>query len=637
MKRALSLLLALVLVISLVPFQAHAAQGGKLIAITFDDGPSAAYTEKLLDGLKERGVKVTFFVQGQSASGNLDILKRAYEEGHEIASHTWNHPDLTELSVSQIESQISRTEAVMDKVCGEGTEYLVRPPYGSTNSTVRSTIQCPLIYWSVDTRDWEVLNANKVRDNIISMSYDGAIVLMHDIHGPTIDGALMGIDWLLKQGYELVTVSELYRRRGVEMRKGVLHYDCDPNGTDLGPVSKPKITYTTADKKTMTVTLTGDKGVPIYYTTDGTTPNGESQVYTGPFEVDYPSDIHAVAGYNMNGCRSDEAVLEFGVTPCTAPTLRVEDGLVVMECEMSNADIYYTIDGTKASAKATLYTGPVELPGGHYIHAVAGGEFYKMSPETVLYYSGRNVLSVDLAPEAWFFDPMDRMISEGLMKGMGEYRYEPETELTRAMLVTLLYRYSGESLGEKWEKTYTFKDVDQNQWYAESVEWAYRNGIVSGYSETKFNPNGDITREELCKVIAYFLTYREHDLAKGESAKDLFKDYGKIASWALPSVEAMVSAGLIQGDGTNMNPKDTATRAEVATILCRVMDYEAPLMEEEKPEEPVTPPEVNPDEPVTPPEENQPTEPPKEDEPEQDPSEGNKPGDGPVIGTQPNG
>lgn len=628
MKKILSLVLALVLVLSILPVHAHAASGDKLIALTFDDGPDTADTPRLLDGLKARGIHVTFFVQGQFAANASSIVARAYAEGHEIGSHSWDHPNLPDLSLSEVERQFARSYEVLDKVCGEGTDYLIRPPYGNTNSQIREMIGAPLIHWSVDTRDWESLNAYSVRDAILNESYDGAIVLLHDIHASSVDGTLMALDTLLARGFEFVTVSELFRRRGVELEDGVRYYECDPTGIDLGPIPTPQITYTT-DKVTMEITITADTDAPIYYTTDGSAPNAESKVYTGPFTVDYPCDIRAVAAYKMNGSRSDTAVLAFGQTPCEAPVIDVEDLVLTLEHEVEGIDLYYTIDGSAATADSTLYTGPVEIPGGHYIHAVAGGGFYKMSEEVVLYCSKRSVLFADVKPTDWYFDPIDRLVSEGLMGGVGDYCYAPKINLTRGMLVTLLYKCSGDDLGETWVRTNGFEDVKDTKYYAEPVEWAYRNGIVSGSSPVTFRPDGNITRQELCVIIDRYLEYRGCALPRGESCEQLFADYGRISGWAVSSLEAMVAAGMLAGDGTNVNPRGNATRAEVATVLNKMLDYELSLQPElpEEPEEAPTEPPTEPEETPTEPEE--PTEPeptePEPTEPTEAPTEPSEP------------
>ena len=620
MKRVLSLVLAILLVITMLPMQASAAKGSKLIALTFDDGPDTKDTPRLLDGLKEKGVKVTFFMQGQFAQSATGLVARAYAEGHEIGSHSWDHPNLAELSWAEVERQFERSYAVFDKICGTGSEYLIRPPYGITNDTIRANIDAPLIHWSVDTRDWESLNAYSVRDAILNESYDGAIVLLHDIHSTSVDGVLMAIDTLKARGFEFVTVSELFRRRGVEMKDGERYYECKPNGTDLGPIATPKITYTT-DKVTMEITITADTDAPIYYTTDGSTPNNNSKVYTGPFTVDYPCDIKAVAAYNMNGSRSDTAILAFGQTPCAAPEIIMDGLTMTLKSDAEDVDIYYTIDGSTATSKSTLYTGPVEVPGGHYIHAVAGGGFYKMSKETVLFCSHRGVLMADVKPTDWYYKPIDRLVSEGLMSGVGNHCFEPHTKLTRGMLVALLYKCSGEDLGDGWTRTNKFSDVNQSKYYAKAVEWAWRSGVVSGYTDGTFRPNGNITRQELCVVIDSYLEYRGCALPRGESCKGVFADYGKIARWAKDSVEALVSAGMLSGDGTNVNPTGSATRAEVSAILNRVLDYEASM----QPEVPDEEPEPDPTEPTDPsePEPTEPEEPTEPSEPEEttEPSE----------------
>ena len=206
MKRILSLILAFALVATLfpaLPIRAEAATGGKLIAITFDDGPSSRYTAELLDGLAERGVKATFFMLGDMARYNRSLVKRAYEEGHEIASHTWDHPDLTGCTDEQIAAQIEDTFEELDHACGDEADYLVRPPYGSTNARVREQIDCPLIYWSVDSQDWSLLNTDAVRKKIVADAYDGCIILCHDIHRTTIPAALQAIDELLRLQHQI--------------------------------------------------------------------------------------------------------------------------------------------------------------------------------------------------------------------------------------------------------------------------------------------------------------------------------------------------------------------------------------------------------------------------------------------------
>ena len=133
MKRLFTFLLTIVLLAGLTaPFQAHASTGGKLIALTFDDGPGP-YTNRLLDGLKTRGVQATFFMLGQRAAAYPGVVERAYREGHQIANHSYSHVNLTGQTNSGVKSQIRDTNSQLDKACGAGTSYLIRAPYGSAN------------------------------------------------------------------------------------------------------------------------------------------------------------------------------------------------------------------------------------------------------------------------------------------------------------------------------------------------------------------------------------------------------------------------------------------------------------------------------------------------------------------------
>ena len=223
--------LALTLLVSLA-FPALASDfTGKLIAITFDDGPGA-YTGTLLDELAARDVKATFFVSGYRASGYPETLKRMVREGHQLASHTQNHENLNTLSRAKIASEISQTQDLITQAGGDNPAY-IRPPYGNANQTVRAQANTPLINWSVDPEDWKYHNADTVCSNILAGSYDGAIILVHDIYKTSVDGALAAIDKLLDQGYEFVTVRDLLLRRGISPEAGVMYYDAKNRGVNL--------------------------------------------------------------------------------------------------------------------------------------------------------------------------------------------------------------------------------------------------------------------------------------------------------------------------------------------------------------------------------------------------------------------
>lgn len=195
-----------------------ASSGKKVLALTFDDGPGQ-YTGKLLDALKAKNAKATFFVLGSCAKNYPKAIKRMHSEGHEIASHTYNHKDLSKCSVETINKQINDTDNIVENLTGKKTS-LLRPPYGSYNDKVKANVNKPLIMWNVDTLDWKYKNKNRIKEHILSHAADGNIILLHDIHPLTVDAAIEAIDELQKAGYELVTVSQLFQMKGIALKSG---------------------------------------------------------------------------------------------------------------------------------------------------------------------------------------------------------------------------------------------------------------------------------------------------------------------------------------------------------------------------------------------------------------------------------
>ncbi|MBR5329789.1 MAG: polysaccharide deacetylase family protein [Firmicutes bacterium] len=217
---------------------APAVKGG-LIAITFDDGPSAN-TEVLLDALKKRDAKVTFFIVGNRIDQKPELIKRAYKEGHEIANHSWDHSDLTKLGSAVIQSNLQKVEDKIYEVIGTDIGPLnVRPPYGAVNDSVRAAVDIPLILWDVDTSDWKSKDAERIKQNIINNAHDGAIILLHDLYEPSVKGAIAAIDELEKEGYTFVTVNELFRRKGQVLQSGTTYTNANNDGIDLGPLPEP--------------------------------------------------------------------------------------------------------------------------------------------------------------------------------------------------------------------------------------------------------------------------------------------------------------------------------------------------------------------------------------------------------------
>lgn len=197
-------------------------QGRKLVALTFDDGPSYATTPRLLDILKEKGAKATFFVVGTMAERAPELLKREEAEGHEVGSHTVGHGNLAKMGVGEIVADMGRMNEIFRNALGREVEIL-RPPYGSYTDATKSSVGVPMVFWTVDTLDWKYRDPARVRSEAVGSAFDGAIILMHDIHATTIDAVAGIVDDLRRQGYEFVTVSELAAARGTTMQKGAVY------------------------------------------------------------------------------------------------------------------------------------------------------------------------------------------------------------------------------------------------------------------------------------------------------------------------------------------------------------------------------------------------------------------------------
>ena len=194
-----------------------------MVALTFDDGPYSPVTGRILDVLECSDSRATFFVEGDRVSGCAPTVRRAVELGCQIGVHTWDHRCLmTQLSEEEIRAQLSATADAVSQVSGI-VPTLSRPVGGAVNDTVRRAIDYPMILWSVDTRDWESRNTDKVVRAVLSQVQPGDIILLHDIYATSVDAALQIVDALTEQGYWFVTVEELLELNGVEPKAGTLY------------------------------------------------------------------------------------------------------------------------------------------------------------------------------------------------------------------------------------------------------------------------------------------------------------------------------------------------------------------------------------------------------------------------------
>ncbi|MDO5349202.1 MAG: polysaccharide deacetylase family protein [Lachnospiraceae bacterium] len=180
----------------------------KTIALTFDDGPHKIWTPVLLDGLKERGVKVTFFLMGENIPGNEEIVKRMQSEGHLIGNHSYRHIQLTRAGMEETCQAFERTGQMIEELTGTRPQY-VRPPYGDWNEELECRTNLTTVLWNVDSMDWSYQNRNRIVSKVCREVEDGDIILMHDIFQSSQEAALDIIDCLLAEGWQFVTVDEL--------------------------------------------------------------------------------------------------------------------------------------------------------------------------------------------------------------------------------------------------------------------------------------------------------------------------------------------------------------------------------------------------------------------------------------------
>ena len=178
------------------------------IALTFDDGPSAAWTPALLDGLKERGVKATFFLIGENADKNPEIVKRIAEEGHLIGNHTYHHVELTKVSENEARLELADTSAVIVRITGKEPEYM-RPPFGAWQRKLEQEIQMLPVLWTIDPLDWTTENQDEIVNKVVTEAEENDIILLHDCYKSSIEAGLRIVDILQEEGFMFVTVDEL--------------------------------------------------------------------------------------------------------------------------------------------------------------------------------------------------------------------------------------------------------------------------------------------------------------------------------------------------------------------------------------------------------------------------------------------
>lgn len=213
----------MILCLALLVFPVRAEPAEKCVALTFDDGPSGRYTQRLLDGLKERNVKATFLLCGYRMKDFPELTARIFEEGHEIGFHGYSHDNMAQMSRKRIAQELIDSEKLLPQGC---RPTFLRPPGGSEGDGVRQVAEARLLgilKWSVDPKDWAVHDAPLVIQRVLKDVKDGDVILLHDMSDSSVTAALEIVDRLQKQGYRFVTVSQLAEERAIRIRPGVTY------------------------------------------------------------------------------------------------------------------------------------------------------------------------------------------------------------------------------------------------------------------------------------------------------------------------------------------------------------------------------------------------------------------------------
>lgn len=191
----------------------------KLVAFTFDDGPSYN-TIKIVNTLVKYDSKATFFLVGNQIEKYAKTMDVLVKNGMDIGNHTYSHKELTKLRDKEILKEIDLTNEVIYNKTGIKPMFL-RPSYGAMNKRIKKLSTMPIIIWNIDTLDWKYHNSNKIKDKILKYVSDGDIILMHDTYVATLNAVEMVIPELKKQGYKIVSVSELFKYKGVKPKLGI--------------------------------------------------------------------------------------------------------------------------------------------------------------------------------------------------------------------------------------------------------------------------------------------------------------------------------------------------------------------------------------------------------------------------------
>ena len=204
----------------------------KTVALTFDDGPTRTNSTKVLNSLMEVGAPATFFMIGKNMKPYADLVQRAHDEGHAVASHNWTHGDARKISAAALRAMPEKVNKALISIIGIPTRY-DRVPYGVYPAMIKAKVGWSYIQWSVDTYDWRGRSTSLIMSKTKKQFTDGDIVLMHDIKDNTPNTAKVMAEWLYEQGYILLTVDELFAKDGVTLEPDTVYFRCDDGVTTI--------------------------------------------------------------------------------------------------------------------------------------------------------------------------------------------------------------------------------------------------------------------------------------------------------------------------------------------------------------------------------------------------------------------
>ncbi len=541
--RALSLVLACLTVMSCLPCTLAAeTEETKLIALTFDDGPSA-YTDTLLDTLAEYGAHATFFVSGYRLSDYSSQLERIAQEGHQLGNHTQNHKNLTKLSADALDSEILQTLDTL-KAVGGNTKYAVRPVGGAYNSRVCAAARAPLFNWSVDTLDWKYRSTNSVYKKIMT-ARDGDIVLMHDLYKTTVEAACKAIPELIENGYELVTINELFRRKGITLQDGTLYVSASAATLpDVASEAYPAVA------RVSTAVIDAEAGSDGVYSASVTVQSLPVTISTpcAGVTLTFSDEADFSGTLTVRVWKEDGAVcvdlVQNGQRLETAPC-RVTVGLQGTNLLPGSVAAEVADDGTRTTVMSSAAVSPSAMR----VRVDGSTRLALVQDESTAFRD---------ADYDWVKNAADFVSARGIIGGVSTDMFGPYTGMTRGMMATVLWRMAG---SPEPAAPCSFTDVDASMYYADAIAWGSEQGIISGVGNNRFAPDSQLTREQTVQLLYKLL---------GSKTEGSYP--GSASAWAHDAYAWGCESGVVTKDTAAwLRPSGAISRAEVAVLLHRAV------------------------------------------------------------------